>query len=119
MGQVTMNLAGPGYLKETISLYAGHKSIVIEDDTDSQLQYFLNLYTNGVFAPNQARYRGHAASSLDCGYSRVGSAKSPYVPYTDAFYDLSYTSPKDSSYVCNPDLIKFAPIWYLANSGRD
>ena len=112
-----MNLAGPGYFKETISLYAGHKSIVIEDDTDAQLQYFLNFYQAGTFVPNQARYRGHGSSDLNCGYSRQGSAKTPYVPYTDAFYDFSYASPKDSSYVCNGGSIKFAPIWYMASSG--
>ena len=116
--QETMDLAGLGSFTETISLYAGQKSIVIEDDTDTQLQYFLNFY-NGNLVPNQARYRGHGASSTDCGYSLQGSAKSTYVPYTDAFVDLSYNSPKDSAYLCAANNIKFAPIWYMANSGRD
>ena len=84
-------MEGAGYFKETISLYAGRKSIVIEDDTDSQLQYFLNFYSNATFVPNQARYRGHGANSLDCGYSLRGSARSAYVPYTDALVDLSNT----------------------------
>ena len=115
--QETMNLAGLGYFKETISLYAGHKSVVIEDDTDSQLQYFLNFYKTGSFVPDQARYRGHASTSIDCGYSLQGSAKTKYVPYSDAFFDISYRSPKDSSYVCNSSTDKFAPVWYMANSG--
>lgn len=116
--QETMNLAGAGYFSETISLYAGHQSIVVEDDTDSQIQYFLNFY-NRTFVPDQARYRGHAATSLDCGYSLNGSVRSAYLPYTDAFLDLSYGSPKDSSYVCDANHVKFAPIWYLASTGSN
>jgi len=91
---------------------------VIEDDTDAQLQYFLNTYGEN-FAPDQARYRGHGASNLNCGYSLSGTEKVPYVPYTDAVLDLSYGAPHDSSYVCSGSSIKFAPVWYMANSGRD
>ncbi len=114
--QETMNLAGTGFFNETISLYSGHKSVVIEDDTDSELQYFLNFYT-GAFVPSQARYRGHAATSLDCGYSLQGPAKATYVGYTDALYDISYATPKDSNYICDTNDVKFSPIWYMANSG--
>ena len=114
--QETMNLAGTGYFSEMISLYAGHKSIVIEDDTDSQIQYFLNFH-NATFAPDQARFRGHGATNPDCGYSLQGSARSAYVPYTDGLIDLSYASQKDSSYNCDANNIKFAPVWYMANSG--
>lgn len=115
----TMNLPGKGFFEETISLYAGQKSILIEDDTDAQLQYFLNFYKAGIFVPDQARYRGHVATDISCGYSLQGSRKVPYVPYTEALVDVSYTAAKDSSYVCSPTTLKFAPVWYMPNSGRN
>ncbi len=117
--QETVNLAGPGFFKETITLYAGHKSIVIEDDMDSRVQYFLNLYQANRFVPTQARYRGHGASNMTCGYTLVGGTRSPYAGYTDAFYELSYETPRDSGYLCSSNTIKYAPLWYITNSGRE
>lgn len=117
--QETMSLSGPGYFKETLSLYAGHKSVTIEDDTDSQVQYFLNFIVPRSFVPNQARYRGHGATSMTCGYSIRGSAKIPYVPYTDAIVDIPPDSNEDASYACGANSLRVAPIWYLPATGVD
>lgn len=113
----TPNVAGPGSFRETISLYAGSKSVVVESDTDTQLQYFLNLYQAGAFEPNQARFRPHSVSSQACGYSLRNGAKINHVPYTDAFLDLPATAV--SGYQCATGMLRHAPSWYLPSSGGD
>jgi hypothetical protein len=118
-GSKIIKPAGRGFFNETISVFARQKSILIEDDTDTQLQYYLNFYDPSAFIPDQARYRGHGASDMSCGYSLQGSDKIPYMPYTDALVELRLSRAKDSSYLCSASTLKFAPIWYLANSGRD
>src|ERR1022692_4358552 len=57
--------AGDGFYRSTIEIQAGQPSILIEDDTDTDLRYSLNIY-HGL-EPDQARYRGHHSTSVENG----------------------------------------------------
>ena len=61
---------GPGFYRSTIELQAGQPSILIEDDTDMDLGYRLNVYPG--LAPDKARYRGHHSTSVENGYEPDG-----------------------------------------------
>jgi hypothetical protein len=88
--------AGPGFYTSTIELQAGQPSILIEDDTDMEFRYSLNVYD--VVQPTQGRYRSHHADRLDLGRKADGSL---YVndEFSDAFRDFDYSVPLYDSYL--------------------
>lgn len=114
----TMALPGPGQMVETISVYAGQKSILIDTELGAQIQYYLNLRSAGVFEPNQARWRGHYASSIACGRRADGSVNGPTASaYSDSLVDLPTTAV--SGLQCIAGTLRQAPKWSLPTSGID
>jgi hypothetical protein len=90
---------GDGFYRSTITLQAGQPSILIEDDTDMDLQYVLDVYD--PVKPDQGRYRGHVASRVEFGrepdgrqYRLAGTDR----PEMDAVRELPYDIPAYSSY---------------------
>src|SRR5439155_10228736 len=45
-GQVSINSAGTGHYTITLTLYAGSKSILIDEDSDMQFSYYLPLFND-------------------------------------------------------------------------
>src|SRR6266852_4601332 len=71
----------------------------MEDDTDMDLQYYLN--TQGPVQPTQLRYRGHVASQLQFGWQSNGQLYGliGQRPNSDATRNLPQDVPVYSSYV--------------------
>jgi hypothetical protein len=85
--------AGEGFYRSTIEIQAGQPSILIEDDTDTDLRYALNVYRG--LQPDQARYRGHHSTSVENGREADGRQYRQWHerPAMDAFRDLQYRTP--------------------------
>ena len=58
--------AGSGHYTARITIYANSKSVLVDEDTDMEMAYFLPLYTQ--LTPDIARWKGHGSSSPACGY---------------------------------------------------
>lgn len=103
--------AGEGFYRCTIEIQAGQPSILIEDDTDTDLRYSLNIY-HGL-DPDQARYRGHHSTSVQNGYEpdgrqyRLGHER----PSMDAFRDLQYQTAAPSSYTSTAPYVRRMAVW--------
>jgi hypothetical protein len=71
-GSTLINNAGTGHYTITLTLSAKSRSILIDEDSDTQFSYYLPLYSQ--VNPDQARFRGHDAYSgagvpdPACGY---------------------------------------------------
>ena len=93
--------AGPGTYVSTISIEAGRPSILIEDDTDTEIQYRLNVYE--AVQPTQGRYRGHHASRVEWGRQPDGHVYAPNHarPPMDATRDLDYSKPYYSDFMAS------------------
>ena len=87
-GPVVLNESGSGHYTLTVTIYAGTRSVLIDEDADMQFSYYVPLYAQ--FQPDQARLRSHEAIAGDglynpiCGYETLGpvrdaSASSPIV----------------------------------------
>jgi hypothetical protein len=88
-GETVVNSpGGAGHYTFTATIYAGTRSILIDEDSDMQFSYYLPLYAQ--VQPDEARWRGHNSISGDgypnpgCGYEapagvRAASADSPIV----------------------------------------
>jgi hypothetical protein len=103
--------AGDGFYRSTIEIQAGQPSILIEDDTDTDLRYSLNIY-HGL-KPNQARYRGHHSTSVQNGYeadgSQYGQGHGRYP--IDAFRDLQYQTAAPSLYTSTAPYLRRMAVW--------
>jgi len=111
--------AGDGFYRSTITLDAGQPSILIEDHTDMDLAYHVDIYS--AVRPDQGRYQGHNASRVAWGYEADGRQYRPAHerPNMDAFRDFSYTQPLDASYTTNDSLLKRMAAWdpWSSNTG--
>ena len=58
--------AGSGHYTARITMYANSKSVLVDEDTDMEMAYFLPLYAQ--LSPDIARWKGHGSSSPLCGY---------------------------------------------------
>ena len=87
-GTTVIDTAGPGHYTLTATVYAGTRSVLIDEDSDMQFSWYLPFYEQ--LQPDEARFRGH--DSIDgggvpnpaCGYESIGpvrdaSASSPVV----------------------------------------
>ena len=85
---IEVNSAGSGHYTLTATIYAGTRSVLIDEDSDMQFSYYLPLYAQ--FQPDQGRFRSHDSVAADglpnpaCGYEPPGpvrdaSASSPIV----------------------------------------
>jgi hypothetical protein len=83
--------AGSGSYRCTVTLLAGQPSVLIDDDTDMDLRWFLNFYQ--TVQPDQGRYRGHHSTSIANGYEADGRQYRPVHerPPMDAFRDFTFT----------------------------
>jgi len=102
---------GNGYYRSTIEIQAGQPSILIEDDTDTDLRYSLDIY-HGL-EPDQARYRGHHSTSIANGREADGRQYRMWHarPAMDAFRDLQYRTPAPSNYSSDPPNIRRMAVW--------
>jgi hypothetical protein len=103
--------AGDGFYRSTVEIQSGQPSILIEDDTDTDLHYSLNIY-HGL-EPDQARYRGHHSSSVENGREADGWQYRQWHerPAMDAFRDLQYRTPAPSNYSSDPPNIRRMAVW--------
>ena len=113
----TQLLPGPGTFTETITFYAGQKSVVIEDEGDSPVEYFLNFLQPGFFTPNRAQYRPHHVSCQDCGYELQNGEKVPYSGRSsavDVFIDVDVSTDKDADDCwCNERKFSCLALWNM------
>jgi hypothetical protein len=102
---------GIGFYKSTIELQAGQPSILVEDDTDIDLQYSLDVFDG--LRPDKARYRGHHSTSVANGYEADGRQYRMWHerPAMDAIRDLQYTTPAPSSYTGTASYLRRMAIW--------
>ena len=103
--------AGDGFYRSTIEMQAGQPSILIEDDTDMDLRYALDIY-HGL-EPDQARYRGHHSTSIENGREPDGRQYRQWHerPALDAIRDLQYRTPGLSNYNGEPPYIRRMAVW--------
>jgi len=109
--EVSYTIAGQGFYRSTIEIQAGQPSILIEDDTDTDIRYSLNIY-HGL-EPDQARYRGHHSGSIENGREPDGRQYRMWHerPEMDAFRDLQYRTPAPSNYNSDPPNIRRMAVW--------
>jgi hypothetical protein len=78
-GTTVVNSSGPGHYTLTVTIYAGTRSALIDEDSDMQFSYYLPLYAQ--LQPDQAQFRGHDSVAGDglqnpaCGYDPPGSVR--------------------------------------------
>src|SRR6516162_2685575 len=84
---------GAGYYRTTITLQAGQPSVLLEEDTDMDVRWTLDLGT--ALKPDQARYQGHHATSVENGFESDGRQYRPTHerPNMDAFVNLPLSGP--------------------------
>jgi hypothetical protein len=87
---------GPGYYLCTITIRKNSKSVIVEEDSNYDICYFLKL--NRGLNPNKARYRGWSATSPEFGQMPDGSVYRQYSEnkYVDATVTIRHT--KDEFY---------------------
>jgi hypothetical protein len=111
--------AGEGFYSSTIEVQAGQPSILIEEDTDMDVSYSLNIYD--ALHPNQARYRGHQSTSKEAGYEFDGQQYRMWHarPSMDAFVNLTYAAPKKylPMAVWDPWVFDSGWYWQMYDSG--
>jgi hypothetical protein len=103
--------AGDGFYRSTIEMQAGQPSILVEDDTDMDLRYSLDIY-HGL-EPDQARYRGHHSNSIENGREPDGRQYRQWHERTamDALRDLQYRIPAPSNYNGESPNIRRMAVW--------
>jgi len=102
---------GNGYYRSAIEIQVGQPSILIEDDTDMDLRYHLDVFKG--LRPDKARYRGHHSTSVANGYE---ADRHQYRQWherqaMDALRDLQYNTPAPSSYTSTAPYIRRMAIW--------
>ena len=111
--------AGPGFYRSTIELQSGQPSILIEDDTDADLRYSLDIYPG--LQPDQARYRGHHSTSIANGREPDGRQYRQWHerPPMDAIRDLQYHTSAPSDYNGDGPHIPRMAVWdpWVSDSG--
>ena len=114
---------GAGFYRSTIEMQAGQPSILIEDDTATDLCYSLDIY-HGL-QPDQARYRGHHSTSIENGREPDGRQYRPWHerPEMDALRDLRYATASSFPRLAVWDPWVYDSGWYWqlynANAGPE
>ena len=110
-GDKVLLAAGQGYYRSTIEIQAGQPSVLIEDDTDADLRYTLDIYRG--LEPDQARYRGHHSTSVENGREPNGRQYRQWHerPAMDAIRDLQYRTAAPSNYNGESPNIRRMAVW--------
>lgn len=93
-GNTPEGTTAEAYYRSTLELQAGQPSVLLEEDTNTDLSYSLNI-AEGL-QPTQARYRGARSTSKKAGRDAAGqqyTGNNGKVPW-DAFVDLQYQAPR-------------------------
>ena len=103
---------GTGHYAARITLSAAQPSILIEEDTDTDVAYELDFYA--VTKPNQARYQGHHSTSKQAGYEQDGRQYRMWHERTncDALVDLQYQMPWETRFLARWDPWIYDSGWY-------
>src|SRR5262249_17451945 len=82
--------AGTGFYRATITLQAAQPSVLIEEDTDMDARWTLDA--GAALEPDQARYQGHHATSVENGFESDGRQYRPWHERSnmDAFVNLPF-----------------------------
>jgi hypothetical protein len=82
--------AGAGFYRATITLQAGQPSIIMEEDSDMDVRWSLDV--GAALKPDQARYQGHHATSIENGFESDGRQYRPSHERSnmDAFVNLPF-----------------------------
>ncbi|HTE21306.1 MAG TPA: hypothetical protein VK689_23315, partial [Armatimonadota bacterium] len=120
VAEVVYRFAAPGaYYKSTIEVQARQPSILLEEETTTDLSYSLDLHVG--LQPTEARYRGARSTSKEAGRDAAGQRFSGHNGKVawDAFVDLQYQAPRDY-----PRLTRWEPwiedsgwYWMLYDAG--
>ena len=104
-----------GFYRCQITIRKNEKSIVIDEDADYDISYAVKI--SGGLSPNQARYRGWGAETVEQGYESPGmiyrSEDTRSYPM-DATVDFNFTKP----YFIYPLLTLWEPAGGEMNTGR-
>src|SRR5262249_19676267 len=103
-----------GFYRATITLQAGQPSIVIEEDTDMDVRWTLDV--GAALRPDQARYQGHHATSVENGFEADGRKYRPSHERStnmDAFVNLPFKgSSPHQRFLTRWDPWSFDTGWY-------
>lgn len=106
--------AGNGFYHCTISVKRGEKTILIEEESDNDVEYYIKI-SDGL-NPDMARYRGWSSRSVALGYEPSGKI---YRPESERGYPLDATVNLNySSTFLHPQLILWEPAGGEQDSGR-
>src|SRR5262249_13058045 len=122
-GSLKISDPGSGFLRVTITVLAGQPSILVEEDTDLDEVWAMNLY-NGL-QPDRAQYRGHYSTDPKFGHLPDGSiyplshTRTHSRGEPDAIVDLQYKTPQVPSYITSTESWRYLAVWdpWIANGG--
>lgn len=111
-GQQLLIAGGTGRYTARITVSAAQPSILIEEDTDTEVAYELDIYQ--ACQPNQARYQGHHSTSKQAGYEQDGQQYRMWHNRTncDAFVDLQYQTAWEPRFLARWDPWIYDSGWY-------
>ncbi|MBC8872199.1 MAG: hypothetical protein H8E44_22430 [Planctomycetes bacterium] len=111
-GQKLLIPGGEGHYTARITVTASQPSVLIEEDTDTDIAYELDVYQ--AIKPNQARYQGHHSSSKQAGYEQDGQQYRMWHTRqnSDAFVDFQYDNPWETRFLARWDPWIYDSGWY-------
>ena len=111
-GQELLIPGGDGRYVARITVTAAQPSILIEEDTDTDVAYELDVYQ--AVKPNQARYQGHHSTSKQAGYEQDGRQYRMWHARQncDAFVGLQYDAPWETRFLARWDPWIYDSGWY-------